>query len=103
MAWIIDITHYLSNNKLKTKMSVPAKKYAEYIECIITITTINKSGIEHKTTISCKRRPHRKPCTGKLIVYCESSTSKITCYCPVCGDNGIISNWQGTRWDLRHA
>ena len=20
-------------------------------------------------------------------------------WCPICGDNGLISNWEGTRWD----
>ena len=99
--WITDITHFLSGNELAPDMPAHAKKLAEYFGKIISSATEVKSGVELHTSISCRRRPGRKKCTGKLIVLHQVSTSDIIWRCPVCGDNGIIRNWRGTIWDRK--
>jgi hypothetical protein len=38
-----------------------------------------------------------------INVKLEPETENIVWWCPVCHDNGKISNWKGSMWDLRGA
>jgi hypothetical protein len=49
--------------------------------------------------LKCRRRPGRKPCPGEIETDFEPDTDTIVWWCPVCGENGYITNWQGTLWD----
>ncbi|AZR43489.1 hypothetical protein MTMN5_04064 (plasmid) [Marinobacter salarius] len=42
----------------------------------------------------------RKPCVGEIQSYIDPEDDAIVWRCPVCGDNGAISGWEGSFWDL---
>lgn len=49
--------------------------------------------------VSCRRRPNRKACPGKIHAGFEPGTANILWSCPVCNDRGLICHWQNTIWD----
>ena len=50
------------------------------------------------TGLPCRRRPRRVPCSGVIQAEVHPAGNQLRWWCPVCGDNGQISNWEGTRW-----
>lgn len=42
----------------------------------------------------------RKPCVGEIQSYIDPEDDAIVWRCPVCGDNGAISGWEESFWDL---
>lgn len=53
--------------------------------------------------VSCRRRPNRKPCLEEIVGYVDPETDEIFWKCPRCGDQGLISKWQRTIWDMSDA
>ena len=96
--WIIDIRHWL--NEEKTGPAVPqlklkVKKLAE----IITYATLRDRGPAAGKPPRCRRRPGRKPCKGVLQIQFETD-GRIHWFCPECGDEGVLDGWQGLIWDM---
>jgi RNA polymerase subunit RPABC4/transcription elongation factor Spt4 len=93
---VSDLCHFLAYDGNIAPKTGPAKRMAEYLASIVIIAT-NPTQTSHE--INCRKRPNRKPCLGKLRTKFISPTSVILWRCPVCGDQGSISNWQGSFWD----
>ena len=55
------------------------------------------------TGLACHRRPGCKPCSGKLLVRRAEAAARIEWACPACSDEGVISGWEGSQWDLSPA
>jgi hypothetical protein len=103
-SWITDIRHFLNEDGTIPKLLPPAARLADYFGSIIDAVTsqINNNIPAISTGIRCRRRPGRKRCTGEIIASLDwQNALHIKWYCPVCGDNGIISGWQETIWDRR--
>ncbi len=95
--WITKMIHF----DYKDDEDIPArvKKIAGYFGSIVTQSLKNPSGIESNTGIQCRRRPGRIPCTGVIRSTLFEDVLEIKWYCLVCGDEGRITEWEGTRWD----
>lgn len=94
--YITDITHYLDENgKLSPQMPIQARKVASYLILLIDATTSLYPVKGMDTKIRCKR----KRCKGSIISTLLNLKSEIIWYCPICRDNGVITNWQGTEWN----
>ncbi len=52
-----------------------------------------------RTNVPCRRSHGRTLCLGEIEAWLLEDTQEIAWRCPVCGDNGIISHWEGTHWD----
>jgi hypothetical protein len=52
-----------------------------------------------RTNVPCRRSHGRTPRLGEIEAWLLEDTQEIAWRCPVCGDNGIISHWEGTHWD----
>lgn len=48
---------------------------------------------------ACVRRPGRRPCGGRLAAGFLPDGRQIVWTCPLCGDTGLIQNWQSSAWD----
>jgi len=95
--WIIDLRHYLTPAGAFADMPAPARRLAEYFASIVVDATTNLDG---EPAVRCRRRPGRRRCEGMVIAFPDPEHDHaITWYCPVCGDNGLISGWQGALWD----
>lgn len=99
--WITDLTHFLENGRLPPELPGPARRLLAYFGKIIAAVT----GVEPDDPLGvrCHRRPKRRPCSGEIEGYIDPQSNTIHWVCLVCGDNGRISNWENTMWDLSQA
>jgi hypothetical protein len=51
------------------------------------------------TLTSTEIRYFNKGCLGLIKTSVSRANAEIHCYCPVCGNEGVISNWGKTKWD----
>ena len=98
--WVTDIRHFLNESGSIAPESGSARKIAEYLVEIIAELSAELAGIDGHEEVRCRRRPGRRPCTGVIASWIDPETGEICWQCPTCGDNGHISNWEDTMWDL---
>lgn len=53
------------------------------------------------TALPCRRRPANRICLGRIIVFWTQPEQPIDWCCSRCGDDGTISNWTESIYDLR--
>jgi hypothetical protein len=93
--WIVDLRHYLTLAGTLVDAPKPARNLAEYFAQIVA----QGSNYDEAITLRCRRRPGRRACPGVLEICPDFDRDDMVWHCPVCGDNGAISGWQGTFWD----
>jgi len=96
--WVIDMSHFDYPEKDAYKFSKPALKLWAYFGSIVD-GTVGRPPFKRTAGIHCRRRPKRVPCSGVIESELHPNGNELRWWCPVCGDNGRISNWEGTRWD----
>ena len=97
--WVIDIRHWLDNDKAGP--AVPQLKFrVKKLSEIITYATAEAAGIPVEKPPKCWRRPKRKPCKGNLNIQMDESTERIYWKCDACYDEGVVTGWRGLLWDV---
>ena len=97
--WITDMSDFDYKEEEAHRVHRQAKKLAEYFASII-LRTMERLPMDGRNTgIRCRRRPGRRPCMGAIESEMQPQGNELRWWCPVCGDNGRISNWVGTRWE----
>ncbi|ETA90089.1 MULTISPECIES: hypothetical protein [Mycobacterium avium complex (MAC)] len=97
---VADLGHFLD---MPHDASGPARRLAQHLGDIVRAGTAGEVGDPWVSALPCRRRPAHKPCPGRMtiaIVGAEASTP-IRWWCTVCDDEGVISNWAGSPYDLR--
>jgi hypothetical protein len=74
---------------------------AEHLSLIVRCATAGDAGISWVSALPCKRRPRRQPCTGSIEVFRSAVPPTIQWRCTSCGDEGVISGWEESPFDLR--
>lgn len=74
---------------------------AEHLSRVVEAGTANAVGELTATSIRCTRRPRRGTCTGSIEVVRIDTPVSIEWWCPVCGDEGVVSGWEDSPFDLR--
>ncbi len=92
--WVIDIRHWLDETKSGPAVPQLRLKVKKLSEIIIYATSI-AAGISVKSIPKCWRRPKRKPCKGELDIDLDHMSEHISWRCKVCGDEGVVSGWEG--------
>jgi len=100
--WISDFGDFLTPQGEIEPQTGPAKQMAEHFAKIIAKATVYAISTSSLVEVPCRRRPARKPCTGKIETHINDEDDGIVWCCPVCGDKGVIYNWQGSQWDHSH-
>lgn len=95
--WITDMTHFLDQRGQPAEFR--GSRIAKHLGAIVSHLTSSPSDTMRELPLSCRRRPNRKACPGKIHAGFEGGTSNIIWSCPVCNDCGIINHWQNTFWD----
>ncbi len=100
--WVTDLTHFIDETGgLHRLLTGSGRNLALHMTAIVaSATTEHTRG--GAPEVRCRRRPNRRPCIG-TIGHRLWSDERISWSCPLCGDNGVISNWQSTAWDRRPA
>jgi hypothetical protein len=94
--YVTDITHFLDDSgDLAAGMPSPARKLASFLVLIIDAVTQTAPAHDHDTQIHCRM----EACTGSIRASLAQPQQEISWCCPDCEHNGVIKNWQGTKWD----
>lgn len=101
--WFTQLRHFLDDSDEFWNSKGPARKLAEYLCSIVKAATSKVLEISFPTGIRCRRRPKRKPCQGEVYAFLDNKKNVIEWYCPLCKDNGYISDWENTKWDMRFS
>ena len=97
MALITDLRHFVDGNGNMSEMSKPARIFAEYLGTIVRGVTSRQES-ELATGVKCRKRVQRRRCPGEIIAFIDEREA-ISWACPVCGEGGIISGWEGITRD----
>lgn len=96
--WVTDITHF---EGLPPHLAEgPAGRIARFFSSIVSAASVFPAEIWVDSTIWCRRRPGRKRCPGHIRLCYEEASGPVKWHCTSCDDQGTISNWKGTSWDL---
>lgn len=93
--YVTDITHFLDADGELAEMPRPARRLASFLVLLIDATTQTVPARDYDTRIRCRT----SDCMGSIQASVPTRNEKIVWHCPRCGHNGVISNWQGTKWD----
>jgi len=93
--YITDITHYLDDAGELLPLPGPARKLASFLTLLIDAATSTASVQYHDSSIRCRT----KACMGTILTMLSQNRDEIAWHCPACGHNGVIRNWQDTKWN----
>ena len=74
---------------------------AEHLGFIVKAATASNTGTAWETALPCRRRPGNRPCAGHIVVFRPDLPATIDWRCSACDDEGVISGWEGSYFDLR--
>jgi predicted RNA-binding Zn-ribbon protein involved in translation (DUF1610 family) len=96
--YIMDITHFLDETgEIAADLEHPAASLASFLALIIDATTATGSSDFDEIGLRCRV----DGCGGSILSRIDSD--EIIWHCPICGNNGIIRNWQDTKWNQRKS
>jgi hypothetical protein len=96
---IADLTHFLAPDGSIGPKEGPARSLADYLTQIVVAATASIQTQPGTTVVHCRKRPNRRLCVGEIETDIDLETEQIIWWCPVCGEEGLISHWKGSLWD----
>jgi hypothetical protein len=95
---VTDLHHFLD---LPADTPGPARRLAGHLGKLVRAATAGDVGTAWESALPCRRRPANRRCPGRMIVLRTEPPAPIRWQCSVCHDEGVISNWAGSPFDLR--
>jgi len=95
---VTDLHHFLD---LPAATPGPARRLAGHLGNIVRAATAGDAGTTWESALPCRRRPGNRRCPGRMIVLRTEPPAPIRWQCSICADEGIISNWADSPFDLR--
>lgn len=88
-----NMTHFLDDSgNIPKEMPKEGRQMASFLALVIDATT-------QKQPLTDNLRCFISNCEGKVINRFSQSGEEIIWKCSKCGNEGRISDWQGTKWD----
>ncbi len=98
--YVSNVLIYLNDiGFLRKDLPTPINRMAAFLLAIVEAVTPKCPTLGHNTGIRCRKRG----CKGPIHASLPHADGKITWWCPVCEQNGVISGWYGTKWDHTKA
>ena len=96
--YITNMTHFLDESgNIPKQMPKEARELANFLALVVDETTKEPSKSVIHTTIRC----FKKKCEGTINSEFIKENNEIHWVCSKCQNEGILSEWQNTRWDNR--
>jgi hypothetical protein len=95
---VTDLNHFAD---LPEDTPGPARRLAGHLSNIVRSATAGDAGTAWETALPCRRRPANRRCPGRIIVLRTEAPAPIRWQCSACDDEGMISNWEDSAFDLR--
>jgi len=96
--FVADLRHFLD---MPDDVPGPARRMAEQLGAIVRSATAGDAGTAWESALPCRRRPGNRACPGHIAVFRADLPAPIEWKCTSCGDEGVISGWEGSAFDLR--
>ena len=94
--YISNLTHFLDKTgNIPMQMPKEARELASFLALVVDAATKKNPTTLTPTDIRC----FNKGCYGLIKVSIRSDNKEIRWYCPECENEGVISGWQGSKWD----
>ena len=94
------MTHFLDETgSIPKQMPKQARELASFLALVVDTTTKNNPQSLTATDIRC----FEKGCHGQIKTTVMPVNDEIHWYCPDCENEGVISEWQKTKWDNRRS
>jgi hypothetical protein len=94
---VTDLHHFLD---LSPHTPGPARRLA-HLGNIVRAATAGDAGTVWESALPCRRRPANRRCPGRMMVLRTEPGAPIRWQCSVCDDEGMVSNWEDSPFDLR--
>ena len=94
-SYVTDIQHFLDDAGELKEMPALVRRRASFLVSIIDAVTRVYPTVGHDAGVRCRKRG----CRAQIHASLQSPDGKVTWWCPICEQYGLISNWQGTQWD----
>ena len=98
--FVSDLQHFLD---MPDDAPGPARRMAEHLTMIVRAASAGDTGLAWASALTCIRRPNHRACPGNLVLRRVDIPSSIEWQCADCGDDGVISGWDHTPFDLRRS
>ena len=96
---VSDLNHFLD---LPDDVPAPARRLAEHFGRIVRAASAGDgTGDRWTSALPCSRRPGHRVCPGRINIVRSEPPAPIRWWCSVCTDEGTISNWEGSPYDVR--
>jgi hypothetical protein len=95
---VTDLSHFAD---LSEDTPGPARRLAGHLGNIVRAATAGDAGTAWESALPCRRRPANRRCPGRIIVLQTEAGAPIRWQCSICDDEGVISNWEDSAFDLR--
>jgi hypothetical protein len=94
--YITNIQHLLdASEKMSDEMPKEVRELIGFLTLIIDSTSNSLTQTLTATDVKC----FEKGCSGLIKSALRPDTGEIHWYCPDCENEGVISEWEGTKWD----
>ena len=96
--YITNITHFLDETgNIALEMPVEARELASFFALVVDKASTKLPRRLSATDIRC----FEKGCEGTTRIQIIHSGNEIRWMCSRCENEGVISHWEGTKWDNR--
>lgn len=95
--FVSDLRHFLG---MPEDAPGPAQRMAEHLSSVVRAATAGPTGTVWVSALPCRRRPGHRPCPGHIAVSRPDLPARIAWRCTSCGDEGVISGWESSPYDL---
>jgi hypothetical protein len=100
--WDVMVTDLHHLRDLPADAPGPARRLAEHLGNIVrAATAAGDPATAWESALPYRRRPANRRCPGRITLAPTQPEGPIRWRCSTCDDEGIISNWQDSPFDLR--
>lgn len=102
MVMITNIKHFLDENGDVPDLPMEALELVKFLSAIIESASSHYEVPLSFSVTKCRCIVDGKSCAGEIEVWVYAEDNRIGWECLECGDEGVISEWEGTLWDKRN-
>lgn len=102
MALITNIRHFLDAQGEVAELTSEAQELLSFLTDIVAAATRDYGSPITFADTQCRTLQNGKLCSGEIEVWVYDENNQIGWECLDCGEEGTISDWEGTFWDKRN-
>lgn len=99
MTMITNLQHFLNENGQTASLTPEAEELLHFLGKVVEAATLDEDYPVTFADAQCRNSQH--VCQRDIEVWMDPDTHNIGWECLECGDEGIITGWEGTWWDKR--